>query len=343
MAGDFGGELFNTLSGNFSDLDKYLQSQNEVPIDVTAPMNLFQQLPPLPLQPAPTHLERFPLLDIVKSEYSFDVTTAPDNSQLEFRNQKLFIKMNAVVNFMVSFKPQYCDEQMFVRAMIIYTKPNEMHLPVKRCANHRLTAKENSDHILKCCHPTAEYHGSEDGKIFRDRLSVLLPLSNLPEDENGIMSESLGFEFGCQNSCSSGINRRATSIIFTLENQYGHIRGKSAIQFKVCTCPKRDADRENMTKRKGGDSQAFPRGKRPKMPPFEMKQEPDDSDMENPEGMSTINLSVPTELVPEILRAAFNVVAGKLALDCNSTSASAVYTQTMRTIKRLLESVSDDE
>lgn len=342
-------EAFNSV-----DFEKLMAGDAILPNETTMSFNgtISHQFGAAAVNIPPPHLERLPVLDIIQSEYNFEVATAQDNNQIEFKNQKLFIKMNNVVNFDVSCTPKYVNELLYVRAMIIFTKPNEMHLSVKRCANHRQTnGQPNNDHILKCCHPHAEYTGHEEGKIFRDRMAVTIQLGEVGPD--GQIMESIGYEFGCQNSCSSGINRRATSIIFTLEDNRGFILGRRAIQFKVCTCPKRDADRETNDKRKKGESSAFPKGKRPKLystmaqsTDREVKQEPDDSDQEMPsptacnlnlgQPTSCIQLVLPTELVPEVLGSVFNVVAGRMALD-GRTIDEALYTKVLKDVKTYMK------
>lgn len=40
------------------------------------------------------------------------------------------------------------------------------------------------------------------------------------------------------------MNRKSTVIVFNLENSQGEILGKKLMHFKVCSCPKRDKDKE---------------------------------------------------------------------------------------------------
>lgn len=57
-------------------------------------------------------------------------------------------------------------------------------------------------------------------------------------------NEPISLLFTCQNSCSGGMNRKSTVIVFNLENSQGDILGKKLMHFKVCSCPKRDKDKE---------------------------------------------------------------------------------------------------
>lgn len=276
----------------------------------------------------PPHLSRIPHLGPIHSLYEFEVVVPADNNNIEYNDPKLFIKMNSKMIINVAYRQQIYNEQLFVRAMIILSNPAEMHVPVKRCANHRIA---NNDNILKINDPKAMYCGDKDGQTFSERLSVLVPLESMATDDNGKIVQNLSLEFACQNSCSSGINRKPTSIVFTLEKINGELIGKSAIEFKVCSCPKRDAEREkkgNTKKRKSDANGAYPRGKRPKEETMTCKQEPEEPEESEAEstnessqtdqnatasvGMSSVSITLPTLLVPELLQQALNMVAGKV-------------------------------
>lgn len=127
--------------------------------------------------------------------------------------------------------------------MIVYTSPNEIGEPVKICPNHRsaLEQEPNPDHILRCNTNETAYVGSENGKLFKEKLAILIPMRNVAHNE------PIKLLFKCQNSCSSGMNRKSTSIIFTLEDKHGDMHGRHVLHFKVCSCPKRDKDKEEAT------------------------------------------------------------------------------------------------
>lgn len=78
----------------------------------------------------------------------------------------------------------------------------------------------------------------EKGKLFHDKLAVRVPMRNIATNE------PIQLLFTCQNSCSGGINRKSTSLIFSLENANGVMFGRRILHFKVCSCPKRDKDKE---------------------------------------------------------------------------------------------------
>lgn len=117
----------------------------------------------------------------------------------------------------INYAPKNVD--LFLRAMIVYSLNEEIHNPVVRCNNHKLERNDRlpnaASHILRCGRLDTQYYGTDTGQKFIDKLSILVPLGNCGFGE--IVNETIALEFVCQNSCVSGINRRSTAIIFTLE------------------------------------------------------------------------------------------------------------------------------
>lgn len=302
------------------------------------------------------HLDRLPDLVPMQSQHNFDVLIdglANNSNNWLFLpdRQKLFIKMNAVITIKVSYTIPSPKQPLYVRAMILFSHPDEMHMPVKRCANHRQTdSKGNNEHILKCCHPNVTYHGMEDGKIFKERLSVVVPLIQHDVDDDGCANVPIGLEFGCQNSCSAGINRKTTSIVFTLEDQYFKILGKKSIEFKVCSCPKRDADRETNTKsRHSSGKESYPKGKRPRIfgpDVSHIKIEPADaitppSASLLPNEARTIEITLPnTEIALDTLKFAKNAIASLMVEDKHSSKQIFEF---YRNIKQNIKTLKDSK
>ncbi|XP_055631589.1 cellular tumor antigen p53-like isoform X2 [Toxorhynchites rutilus septentrionalis] len=177
---------------------------------------------------------------------------------------KLFVKMGNTCTFNVSLSasPEITTS---VRAMVVCSAPEDLHHPVSRCDNHRCSDIQNisddiKQHIVRCKNEQVEYVGTKDGKIFEDRLAVVIPMGY--SGKTGIT-----LEFVCQNSCRN-INRRATALVFTLEDESGRILGRETFQIKICTNIKRDklneektAVEENIRKRKA-EPVEFKRGKK---------------------------------------------------------------------------------
>ncbi|KAJ6640318.1 Tumor protein 63, partial [Pseudolycoriella hygida] len=206
--------------------------------------------------PHPEHWNKFPNMDDVTTRYELDMHMDPgDNPNWLYnvKQNKVFIKVNSVMTLTFTYKP-FDATNLFLRAMLVYTSPDDMHLDIKRCANHRETSNNLHTevppaHILKCCHPHAKYVGVENQKLFGERLSVVLPLGRPALNEKGEAIESTMWTFLCQNSCTNGMNRKSTAVIFTLENDLYEIIGKQVMRFKVCSCPKRDNQREDPSAR----------------------------------------------------------------------------------------------
>lgn len=301
----------------------------------------------------PPHFGRHPDLEPIRSNYKFETDVLNDNANLVYTDQKLFIKMNAMLSMNVSYTPQTANEQMYLRVMILYTSSAEMHMPVTRCNNHRIAtpvmdpsdyAKANS--IMKVTHPKVKYEGSDSGTTYGERLSIVVPIDQaLFDADTNRVTESIRLEFGCQNSCSSGINRRATTMVFTLEDGMGNLAGKAAIQFKVCSCPKRDAERDYPMKKKHGND-AFPKGKRPMFgTPSDLrgkkiKTEPaSDGETTAPlyEGSSLttdVRLKMPTHLVPQLLQQAHQIIASEICAS-NKRVPKEQYISHLKEIEKL--------
>lgn len=155
-------------------------------------------------------------------------------------------------------------------------------------------------------------------------------------------NEPLKLQFTCQNSCSGGMNRKATSIVFTLENEYSEVFGRKIMNFKVCSCPKRDKDKDEeglkaMPKKRKGEPTAPSTSKKVAIPL--VKQESGDMDSEpimptegHPEVIQVkrerfgINVDMPNaEAQLQGLRSLFNIVAGMKECDTGNTATYQPY------------------
>lgn len=220
------------------------------------------------------HMDKTPTLDEHHDPmFNFNVDLNGENSgksswMYSSRLKKVFVKMGQPCTFNLSY--QSLDyQELYVRAMLVCSTADDMHQPVYRCDNHRISDNSNPDlpedvkaHVMRCFNPTARYIGSKTGVAFKDRLAVLLPLGSTNQDQASL---NISLEFVCQNSCRI-INRRATAIIFTLEDAHKRILGKKSLHLKVCSCPKRDKQKEeaNLTppKRKSDLQLEAPPGKK---------------------------------------------------------------------------------
>lgn len=287
------------------------------------------------------HLDQLPITKDLTNDWNFDVALNGESSgktswMYSAKLNKVFVKIDNHLNVYISYQP--LDNQvLFVRSMIVYTSKDDETEPVRKCANHRAKQANimlHPDHILRCEAPETQYVGREDGKLFRDKLAIVIPMSAIASNE------PLKLQFTCQNSCSGGINRKLTSLVFTLENHFGEVLGRKIMNFKVCSCPKRDKERDEsnedttklMLKKRKGDPTAPSTSKKVVMI---VKQESDttmsvDSDVPllpavpsdlqhfNPMVKQELNGCVVNIVLPDpelkrkILESAYDVVAGHM-------------------------------
>lgn len=220
------------------------------------------------------HLNKTPTLDEHHDPvFNFNVdlngeTSGKSSWMFSSRLNKVFVKMGQACTFNISYQAlNYQD--LYVRAMMVCSAPEDMHQPVFRCENHRCSESSNlklpdvvKTHVMRCFNPSAQYVGTEQGVAFKDRLAVIIPLGSTVKEQAAL---NVSLEFVCQNSCRI-INRRATAIIFTLEDAQGQILGKKSLHLKVCSCPKRDKQKEEeglpSAKRKSDTQLQAPPGKK---------------------------------------------------------------------------------
>lgn len=197
------------------------------------------------------HLKQFPSLEVMVQPWiNFRVNLPSDASDktswmYSDKLQKLFVKMGNTCTFNVQLMASP-EVTTVVRAMVVCSSPEDQHHPVSRCDNHRCS--DNQDipddikmHVIRCKNEQVSYVGTKDGKVFEERLAILVPMEHT--NRAGIT-----LEFVCQNSCRN-INRRATALVFTLEDQTGRILGRQMFQIKICTNIKRDKlNEENAVK-----------------------------------------------------------------------------------------------
>jgi hypothetical protein len=282
-------------------------------------------------------LRQLPILeDSNVSDYNFDVDLKMDSGSksswlYSSLLNKVFVKIDTALNVypVIVCSNQNVDQELFVRAMIVYSSQNDLPEPVKKCPNHRekYSAMDNPEHILKCDNEGSIYWGNENGRLFEEKLAVLIPMKNIASNE------PLKFTFTCQNSCSGGMNRKSTSLIFTLEDQYKNILGRKCMNFKVCSCPRRDKEKDEQStktlpkKRKNDGSNAPCTSKK-----IHLKQEPTDSvvltnnqvelplvNIKQEQGTQCeLNIALPNEQIKkEALRAVYNVIAGEMSRSGN--------------------------
>lgn len=90
-------------------------------------------------------------METINTKYDLEMLIDPveeaQNWLFNHKIGKVFIKINSVMTATVSFKP-HDTSNLTLRAMIVYTNPDDMHLQVKRCANHKAAKSINENQGL---------------------------------------------------------------------------------------------------------------------------------------------------------------------------------------------------
>lgn len=158
--------------------------------------------------------------------------------------KKVFINMQNVLPVDVKRNPASID--LYLRATLLYSLPQYTQEIVERCSTHvdpRISTNRDVEpmvvkHVLRCSNQGSVYFGNTEMK---EHLSVVTPLG-LPQA--GVDTVRVNYQFMCKNSCPSGMNRRAVDVIFTLEDRCGNVLGRRKLAVRVCSCPKRDKEKE---------------------------------------------------------------------------------------------------
>ncbi|XP_013145903.1 PREDICTED: cellular tumor antigen p53-like isoform X2 [Papilio polytes] len=140
-------------------------------------------------------------------------------------------------------------EDLYVRATVVFSDDAQKEKRVERCLQHAHEPNNPGEegvvrNVLRSARAlgTADLHYCGAARLPDSWLSVLV---RLPQPAPH------AYQFVCKNSCSSGINRRNTAIVFTLENHLGQILGRQSVGARVCACPKRDLRRDEDELAKG--------------------------------------------------------------------------------------------
>lgn len=134
---------------------------------------------------------------------------------------------------------------LYLRTAMFFKLEENKCDAVRRCHNHMaMTNYINQSlepsrikHVVHCASHQSEYQEKNE------HLSVVTPL-NKEMFEHGTEYITMVFQFLCKNSCQSGMNRRPTELVFTLEGCNGIVYGSEKLQIRICSSPKRDKDKE---------------------------------------------------------------------------------------------------
>ncbi|KJE88944.1 hypothetical protein CAOG_00511 [Capsaspora owczarzaki ATCC 30864] len=162
-------------------------------------------------------------------------------------------------------KPPPTVHPLHIRATLRYKQMQFMKEPVRRCPLH--LSIDSDLHLLRACDQdtvySVDYHGRASIAVpFTPTMQPLVPVlintlkdahvplvTRHPSSTHGEASRSNPYvcwsmtwflKFMCYTSCTGGMNRRATEIVFTLEDSQGLIYGAQALDFRTCASPSRD-------------------------------------------------------------------------------------------------------
>lgn len=169
------------------------------------------------------HFNSTPCLEDLDTEFKFEVEVPMDEKEKKLwfydaTTKRLFVKGDQSLTAFVSCR--MAQSNLYVRLMPVYTSLADVRKPVYRCPNHKDQCKSvHREHIVHCHNEGAVYKGAENGETFGERLSILVPMrKSMQQSTQDAIREEIVFSFTCLNSCS-GISRRPTALIFTLENE----------------------------------------------------------------------------------------------------------------------------
>lgn len=199
---------------------------------------------------------KLPCMDNYPGPYDFEIlleeTTSHKRSWVySHKLNKVFIDMEKML--LIQFRLSTVVSGMRVRAMPVYTTSDYINQPVNRCPLHAVTldpqhlAHEDGNcfcvqyqwvgHVLQTVHSNVQY----EYDVQSGRHSVVVPLET---PQAGSDTCIIPYQFTCKTSCLRGMQRRPINVIFTLETPQGEVVGRRSLSVKICSCPKRDKERE---------------------------------------------------------------------------------------------------
>ncbi|GLH06624.1 Cellular tumor antigen p53 [Gryllus bimaculatus] len=164
-----------------------------------------------------------PSMEDYPGPHNFDVqlskTACEKRSKWEFSSQlnKLFAVM--LTKIPVKFKINSVEPGLRIRVLPIFVSQDSLGEPVKRCPTHvSHLEKSNKDfehveHIIRCDHQQATYEKNPQS----ERLSIVVPTES-PQPGSDTFTVIISF--------------------------IGEVVGRKMINFRICSCPRRDMSKE---------------------------------------------------------------------------------------------------
>ncbi|XP_049813343.1 cellular tumor antigen p53-like [Schistocerca nitens] len=193
-----------------------------------------------------------PSVSRLVGDYNFAALISPDTGPdclFSTDLNKIFVNINK--NIPVQFRLIPYSSGLYIRALAVYVSSSDQQEPVIRCITH--VAEDEKDgkdvnlaaHVLRCASANgADYFKNASSGRFSVRIPVDAP-------QSGMESFIVCYKFTCLNSCQQRNGRRGMGIIFTLENDVGDVLGRQFMNMRVCSCPKRDKEKEEKKMKEG--------------------------------------------------------------------------------------------
>ena len=165
--------------------------------------------------------------------------------------QKLYIKQNHFANIELLYSgSSTATSDLSVSACLMFTCPDQAQHHVTTCRQHSRGSDGKlrealSEFVLRMSSDSlqAKYTLSNSGRRFvrMDNLPCAAPLN--------LQSSTVGVKFTDLSSCPGGINRRNTALVLALTAHSGQPLGRRVIPVRICTCPKRDREKDEREER----------------------------------------------------------------------------------------------
>lgn len=189
-------------------------------------------------------------------DFQFEISMNGDNTHKKkyvYSHELNRIYVNISCNFSIQFKCAFNPGDKFrVRATTVFSDSGQAEKRVERCLNHSsLLCDLNRDYDEKMWgHVLRSSREPDSGGVHYcgntgDKQSWYSVVVDFEAHESTLdYSHSHAYVFVCKNSCTSGINRRTIEIIFTLEDYSGQVVGRQTVGARVCSCPRRDMEKD---------------------------------------------------------------------------------------------------
>lgn len=183
-----------------------------------------------------------------KLNFVVEVNSSDTNKKYLYSHQLNRIYVDMETNFSVQFNWNHEENKdMYVRATTVFSDDSQAEKRVERCIQHEYSPANVglSPQIFKNILHSSREMGTQgveycgEPSIADSWYSVRVLFHKTSPDP-----VTHAYKFLCKNSCSTGINRRAIAIIFTLEDEIGVVLGRQWVGARVCACPRRDIKKD---------------------------------------------------------------------------------------------------